>query len=172
MAHHELAAHDVGDSPADQQYKETPPGAEYEHTDANVLVVVKFALWLAVIAVVIHIGLGFMYQMMIEQAKDASPIEYPLAASSGARLPPQPRLQQFPRNEIYEFRTAEEQRLDSYGWVNKEAGVVHIPVSEAMRLTLERGLPSRPPDSAQPAETPGMMPSDSSSGRVMERRRQ
>src|SRR6185369_59523 len=151
MAHHEMAAHDVGDAPADQQYKETPPGAEYEHTDANVLVIVKFAVWLAVIAVAIHIGLGFMYQMMIERAKDTAPLEYPLATSNEPRLPPPPRLQQFPQNEVYEFRTAEEQRMGSYGWVNKEAGVVHIPIAEAMRLTLERGLPSRPVDAAQPA---------------------
>jgi hypothetical protein len=42
-----------------------------------------------------------------------------------------------------------------------------------MRLTLERGVfESRPADQAQPPETPGLMPSDASSGRVMERRRQ
>ena len=34
--------------------------------------------------------------------------------------------------------------LDSYGWVDKNAGVVRIPIDEAMKLTLERGLPARP----------------------------
>ena len=170
MAHHEIAAHDVGDAPADQQYRETPPGAGYEHTDANVLVIVKFGIWLVVIALVIHFGLGVMYKMLIEQAKDTTPVEYPLA-SSQPRLPPPPRLQQFPGNEIYDFRTAEDKRMGSYGWVNRDAGVVHIPIQEAMRLTLEKGLPSRPQDAAQPAETPGMMPSDASSGRVIVRSR-
>ena len=29
--------------------------------------------------------------------------------------------------------------------MNKEAGIVHIPIEEAMRLMVERGLPSRAP---------------------------
>ena len=66
----------------------------------------------------------------------------------------------------------EEERLHSYGYVNKEAGIVHIPIEDAMRLTLERGLPTRTEDAAHPATTPGMMATDSSSGRLMERRRQ
>ena len=56
--------------------------------------------------------------------------------------------------------------------MNKEAGIVHIPIEDAMRLMVERGLPSRTPDDGAALETPGMMPSDASSGRVMERRRQ
>ena len=83
-----------------------------------------------------------------------------------------PRLQQSPANEIFDFRRNEQELLNSYGWQNREMGTVHIPISEAMRLTVERGLPSRAADAAQPAETPGLYPADSSSGRTMERRRQ
>ena len=49
---------------------------------------------------------------------------------------------------------------------------MHIPIAEAMRLTVERGLPARPQDAAQPAEPTGLMPADSSSGRTMLQRRQ
>ena len=66
-------------------------------------------------------------------------------------------LQQFPQQDIAGFRASEERRLHGYGWVSKEAGVVHIPIEDAMRLTLERGLPARPEDPANPAATPGMM---------------
>jgi len=48
---------------------------------------------------------------------------------------------------------------------------VHIPIEEAMRLTVERGLPVQAADPAQSA-TLGMMPADSSSGRTLEKRRQ
>ena len=41
-----------------------------------------------------------------------------------------------------------------------------------MRLVVERGLPARAPADGQSVETPGLMPSDASSGRVMERRTQ
>jgi hypothetical protein len=83
-----------------------------------------------------------------------------------------PRLQQSPPNELYQFRLGEEELLHQYGWMNKNEGLVHIPVEAAMRALVQRGLPARAQDAAQPAEAPGMMPSDSSSGRVMERRRQ
>jgi hypothetical protein len=155
---------------ADVQYMTTPEGAGYEHTDANVWQIVKFGIWLVVTAVVVHVGLGITYKMLIEQAKVTREQPYPLASTTEPRLPPEPRLQQFPRTEYYQHYEAEQQRLHNYGWINKEAGVVHIPIEEAMRLTLERGVLQSAPQ--QTPETPGLMPSDSSSGRVMERRRQ
>ncbi|MFN8489434.1 MAG: hypothetical protein U0350_17765 [Caldilineaceae bacterium] len=33
--------------------------------------------------------------------------------------------------------------LNSYGWVDKKAGVVRIPIDQAMTLLLQRGLPAR-----------------------------
>ena len=73
---------------------------------------------------------------------------------------------------LYTFRQSEDQFLHQYGWLNRDQGVVHIPVEQAMRLLVQKGLPTRAQDPSQPTETPGLMPSDSSSGRVMERRRQ
>jgi hypothetical protein len=167
MDHHDAVSH----ASPDHEYAETPPGSTYEHTDANVWIIVKFVFWLAISAVIIHIGLGLLYALLIERAEETGEQPYPLAALGG-RLPPTPRLQQFPRNELYQFREGEEAFLEGYGWMNKDAGVVHIPIEEAMRLMVERGLPSRTPADGQALETPGMMPSDASSGRVMERRRQ
>jgi hypothetical protein len=177
MAHHEPAgphaapahaAHDhVLHGTADDEYAFTPEGSSYEHTDANVWAIAKFGLWLAVTAVIVHFGIWVVYGALVEQAKDARPQQYPLATES--RLPPEPRLQQTPAREIEVLRQNEDTRLRSYGYVDKEAGVVHIPVAEAMRLTLERGLPSRTEDPQAPV--PGLMASDPSSGRVMERRK-
>jgi hypothetical protein len=168
MAHEDA----VGHASADDQYLETPPGATYEHTDAHVWVIVKFLMWLAVSAVVIHIGVGFLYGLMISQSAETGEVRYPLAAGQENRLPPTPRLQQFPRNEIYDFRQSEQDVLNGYGWMNREAGTVHIPIEQAMRLTLERGmLSSRPVDAAaQPPAPAELMPADSSSGRTLERR--
>lgn len=167
MAQHESHAH----VSADDQYRETPPGAGYEHTDASVWIIVRFLWWLAVSAVVIHVGLGFFYEMLIQRSIAVGEPAYPLAVQE-QRLPPQPRLQQFPRNELYDFRIGEEEFLHGYGWMNKNAGIVHIPVDQAMRLTVERGLLSSRPADAAPAVDPRLMPSDSSSGRMLEQRRQ
>ena len=156
---------------ADEQYMVTPEGAGYEHTDANVWQIAKFGLWLLLTAIVVHVGMGFTYQMLIERSKVTGEQPYPLASTSEPRLPPEPRLQQFPRNEYYQHYLTEQQKLHSYGWVNKDAGVVRIPIEDAIRLTVERGIVQSAPQPTE-HETPGLMPSDSSAGRVMERRRQ
>jgi hypothetical protein len=120
-----------------------------------------------------HFGLAGVYKLMIDQGVKAERRErrYPLAATEEQRLPPVPRLQQFPRNELYTFRVEEKDRLETYGWESKAAGTVHIPIEEAMKLTIERGLPVQAVDPAQ-TSTLGMMPADSSSGRTLEKRRQ
>jgi hypothetical protein len=169
MAHEHAAGHHAS---ADDEYRETPAGSTYEHTDAHVWPIVKFMAWLAASAVIIHVGLGFVYELMIRQAMEAE-LPYPMAAGQEAQLPPAPRLQQFPANELYRFRMDEQSLLDHYGWMNRETGVVHIPIDQAMRLTLERGvLQSATPDPAKPATVPGLVPADSSAGRTMEQRRQ
>ena len=149
-------------------------GPTYEHTDAHVWLIAKFLFWLVVTALLTHLGLGFMYQMLIEQGErmEEGEIRYPLAAGQDDRLPPVPRLQQSPANEIYDFRRSEQEFLNSYGWQNRESGIVHIPIAEAMRLTVERGLPARPQAAGQPAEPTALMPADSSAGRTMLQRRQ
>jgi hypothetical protein len=164
---HDAVAH----ASPDAEYLETPPGSTYEHTDASVWIIVKFLFWLAISAVVIHVGLGLIYAILIDRALETGEQRYPLATQVD-RLPPTPRLQQFPRNELYEFRRGEQEFLEGYGWMNKEAGIVHIPIDDAMRVLVERGgLPSRQPVEGQAGETPDLMPSDASAGRLMERRR-
>lgn len=177
---------------AEDEYLVQPPEAAHEHSDANVWIIVKFGLWLAISAVVVHIGLGFLFGLFVKQSEQANQ-EYPLAVGQERRLPAGPRLQAFPVNEFYEFRQHEDAILQNYGYVSKEAGVVRMPIAEAMREVVERGLPARTqqpaasPDAAagkaaapnQPAaettqqtQTLGLMPADSSAGRTMERRRQ
>ena len=168
--HHGAAAH----ASADDQYLETPPGSTYEHTDAHVGPMVKFAIWLVVSAVIVHVGLAAMYWLLVRESTERVDTQrYPLAVDTPPRLPAEPRLQQFPRNELYEFRAKEDQQLHSYGWVDKNAGTVRIPIDDAMRLMLERGiLTSRPQDQSTSPSAADVFPSDSSSGRVLERRRE
>ena len=158
----------------DDEYAYTPEGSSYEHTDANVWIIAKFGIWLAITALIVHVGIGGMYAMLIDQAVDTREAQYPLAVSTEPKLPPEPRLQQYPADEIYDFRATEGRRLTGYGYVDREAGVVHIPIEDAMRLVVERGLPAREeaPGAAEPTLPPGSMPADSSSGRTYVQRRQ
>ncbi len=168
MAHHA----DAGHASPDDEYLPVS-GSTYEHTDAHSRPIAKFLFWLFASAVIVHIALAGLYKFMYDRgvAIESAERRYPMSVDQAYRLPPAPRLQQFPQNERYEFQVEEQKLLNSYGWENKAFGTVRIPIAEAMRLTVERGLPSRPADGAA-VQVPGMMPSDSSSGRVLERRRQ
>ena len=63
---------------------------------------------------------------------------------------PEPRLEDNERTEINDTRYAEEQRLNSSGWVDQNAGVAHIPIERAMQLTAQRGLPTMPQQGTVP----------------------
>jgi hypothetical protein len=46
-------------------------------------------------------------------------------------------------NNLRSFREREDAALAGYGWVDKNAGTVRIPIERAKELLLERGLPVR-----------------------------
>ncbi len=52
-------------------------------------------------------------------------------------------------------RAARRRRLESYGWVDRQAGVVHLPIEEAMSLVV-KGV--RPMPVEQPARPPSLDP--------------
>ena len=173
MANHHDAAHAAT---PDDQYLNTTEGSGHEHTDANVWLIVQFAIWLVVSAVIVHLLMWGMFEWFVKNRTDTAPAaEFPLAIQQERRLPAGPRLQAIPANEIFDFRQRENAELSEYGWVDRNAGTVHIPIEEAKKLLLQRGLPSRTSADAQQG-APGtdaavLMPADSSSGRTLERRR-
>jgi hypothetical protein len=52
---------------------------------------------------------------------------------------PAPRLQPAPQPERAAYFADKQQRLDSAGWVDRGAGIAHIPLEDAMRLAAARG---------------------------------
>ena len=148
----------------DLEYGPTPPGAKYEHTDIDVNVGYKFALWLAVsmvISVAIVWGAFWFFESRSKSANTQAQ-KYPLAATRKAAEPPSPNLQMQPFKDIYELRQGESEKLGGYGWVDKEGGVTRIPIDRAMEVMLQRGFTSRA-DSVDPRN---VVTQDSSSGRT------
>ena len=119
------------------------PEVEHEGSDVNVRAILGFAAGLIVAAALIHfiVWLLFLYLSGAETTRDTP--DFPLAAGQATRVPPEPRLQTTPREDLRALRAREEEILGSYGWVDKATGVVRIPIDEAMKLTLQRGLPAR-----------------------------
>jgi hypothetical protein len=56
-------------------------------------------------------------------------------------LPPEPRDDSDPVQHLDEFRAREQYALDHYSWVDRSKGLVSIPIEQAMRMVVERGIP-------------------------------
>jgi hypothetical protein len=74
---------------------------------------------------------------------------YPLSVVDERPLVEEVPLEIMPRlpstlEEAYDIYTeGEVSRLTSFGYIDEEAGIVHIPAAEAERLLLEEGFPTR-----------------------------
>jgi hypothetical protein len=114
-----------------------------ETSDVAIGGIFAFAVTLIVTLVVVSGLVWVFYSSLRREAAQPVPAEFPLAATSMRRLPPEPRLQTEPREDLRTLRESEERTLTTYGWVDKNAGIVRIPIDQAMKLTVERGLPTR-----------------------------
>lgn len=62
---------------------------------------------------------------------------------------PQPALQTDPRADLAAFNARQQQALTGYGWVDRDAGIVRIPIDDAMAVIAARGNRAYdPPDGA------------------------
>jgi hypothetical protein len=115
--------------------------AGFEESDVNVVAVGKFgvALLLVTIAAMALLFGVFRYFQASEGGRAVS--------VDPAQVFPHPQLQKTPIPDLKAVRAAEEQVLNSYGWVDQQKGVVRIPIARAMELVVKKGLPAR-------AETP------------------
>jgi hypothetical protein len=116
------------------------PAARHETRDANIRSLLIFAAGLAGTLVLLF----FLMARVFHYFGATQSLGPPASPFADARsLPPQPRLQVDPRRELEQLRGNEDERLHSYGWVDRDAGVVHIPIERAMDMVAEKGLPVR-----------------------------
>jgi hypothetical protein len=132
------------------------PSPGYERSDASPKSLLKFGIGLFLVLVACILGMRWMFFYFAHVQKlgpPASPFE------NARVLPPQPRLQVHPRLDLEKYLDAENRTLTTYGWVDKQNGVVRIPIDRAMDLLLERGLPAR----SAAEETAAAHPTESAS---------
>ncbi len=59
-------------------------------------------------------------------------------------LPPAPRLESAPGGLLQQLQATEDQQLNSYGWVDRQNNIVHIPITRAMDLFAQQNQPAQP----------------------------
>lgn len=102
---------------------------------------VLFAVGLAVLVVVSVSLMAWLFGYFGgRQVRQEAPL---LLFREERQPPPAPRLQVDPPADLRKLRAAEDAVLQSYGWVDRDAGIVRVPVERAIELLAERGLPAR-----------------------------
>jgi hypothetical protein len=128
----------------------TIPREEHEERDVPVGQVFAFAFGLLGLCVASGLILWGFFALLERRARASEPPPHPMLARDV--LPPAPRLQANPQAELAQHRASEEARLSSYGWIDRSAGVVRLPVERAMELVLSEGLPHRSAADHPPSE--------------------
>ncbi len=115
------------------------PGPGHERSDADTRKVLMFGVGLAAMLVAACFVGWITFAYLNAHQPPTGPPPSPLA--TGRRIPPEPRLQISETEDIGKVSAEEDNTLRSYGWVDKDGGVAHIPIERAMDLILERGIP-------------------------------
>ena len=104
----------------------------------------NIALFGAGLAIAIAVALLTVYGLMtLLRAREARQAEPPSRLAVTPEPVPGPRLLVQPGRALQNMRAEEETRLKSYGWIDEEKGIVHIPIERAMEILAEKGLPAR-----------------------------
>ncbi len=127
-----------------------------EPDEVSTRTVVGFGIALGVIAAIGMLLVVGLFKLLDRGAEktDAATVAGAGLQSQPDRLPPAPRLQIRGTRHWKDYRDAEEQRLATYGWMDRGSGAVHIPIERAMALVLERGVGPLPPGPAAAAPAP------------------
>jgi len=136
-------------------------GNDHERTDAHVAPLVQFIITMTVICVASFYAMKLLLGWF--KAHDTAVPgneRHPLAEERV--IPPEPRLEALQRampgivvrdegradesryhtqQNRQVIRAKDDQQLGTYGWIDKQAKITHIPIEKAKELLVKQGLP-------------------------------
>jgi len=134
----------------------------YEPTDAALSPLLKFTFWLLVCVAITFVGTYGTMRLMQNIPVMGDGEAHPLAALNDP-IPVGPNLemqrgvkqgwdgktvdqsqrQPFTTRMWRDMRAEAQQKIGTYGWVDRDGKVVHVPIERAMDLALQKGFPVR-----------------------------
>lgn len=123
--------------------------------EANTLIVrglIIFAVVLVAVGILVEFCLVYVMKDFSQEEKALQALAPPVFADDSGPVPG-PRLQAAPRTDLVKLKEADNRRLNGYGWVDRDAGIAHIPIDRAIEFVASRGLPARVGPAEKTAET-------------------
>ena len=130
------------------------PETHHETSDVNVRGVLWFVVIFIAFAVVTHVFLYFLFNFFARRFRgDIQPPRTSIQVP--AQAPQTPRLQPFPQKDprgsaippyastpvvdMVEMHASEDDALKNPGWVDKQKGIVRLPIERAKQIVVQRG---------------------------------
>lgn len=129
--------------PADPHMKDVALAVGHEERDIHVLPITFAVFGLTVVSVAAVVAMYVLFNVFAAQQARNTTVPSPLAAEYGLKEPPEPRLQTEPVLDLQKLRARDAERLSTYAWVDRDAGVVRLPIERAIEILAARGLPAR-----------------------------
>lgn len=156
---------------ADTNPHNNPGDERFERSDAAFGQIGK---WMIVIAILVLVTAyaGWEYLKMTNesiQAKSGKQSPLLIEGLQKEQQIPKYRLQLFAAQHMRSFAKEQKEYVEGYSWVDKKAGVVRIPVNQAIDIALESGALKTRKDAPVKTAIPddgASLPQDSSSGRT------
>ncbi len=126
----------------DERIEENDTKRGYEQRDVSYAPYVRWVAGLFLFTGVAVLTSLIVFKVMVHLTPAPEPGS---SAAVSQELPPQPRLQAHPALDLLLYKRAEDAQLNSYGWVNRQEGIVRIPVGLALDIIAKQGLPELPP---------------------------
>ena len=130
------------------------PNGSYDR-EIDVKTIVVFSAALVGTTLVVLLLMWWMSATFKSQEEASDPPLSPMAEARQDPIPPGPRLQSAPPRDMDELRAQDREALTTYGWVDRPGAIARIPVSRAISLLVEKGLPKTFPPPLAPQAAAG-----------------
>ncbi len=130
----------------------------FEHSDVQPGTIYGYLFALAMAVVLSYVVCVFVLRLTTREAVESDAPPPPVRQEMGKGfkiMPPEPRLQGMPGHgndpqaDLREKVRADTRENEKFGWIDQTSGIAQIPVEDAMKLIVEKGLPAVPAPAAE-----------------------
>ncbi len=134
------------------------PVEGHETRDISIRAIVGFGVALAVLTGIVLAAMWGIFRVFERREDRRDQPLPPMIAANLRRTPSGPRLEPDPLAPRLRLRAQESTVLTTAGWVDRDHGVVRIPIDRAMELLAQRGLPPAKVATPVPLSAPASVP--------------
>jgi hypothetical protein len=130
----------------------------FETSDVRARTIYAYLAVLGAAVILSYIVSVFILRVTTRIAVDSDTPPPPVREEMGKdylTMPPEPRLQGVPghstdpQNDLREKIQEDSQADEKAGWIDQNSGIAEIPVEDAMKIIVQKGLPALPTPPAE-----------------------